>query len=89
MEADVSHIFIRDSSSLSSGLFPQTSEEVLEKMTGLLVPLNDQRNVSVALSNSIERLPTHLDYRKKGIVTAVKDQVRRARDWNQKGASLP
>ncbi|TWW79769.1 cathepsin K [Takifugu flavidus] len=51
-----------------------TSEEVLEKMTGLLVPLNDQRNVTMALSNSIERLPKHLDYRKKGIVTAVKDQ---------------
>lgn len=57
---------------------PQTSEEVLEKMTGLLVPLNDQRNVTMALSNSIERLPKSLDYRKKGIVTAVKNQVRRS-----------
>lgn len=47
-------------------------------MTGLLVPLNDQRNVTMALGNSIERLPKHLDYRKKGIVTAVKNQVRRS-----------
>lgn len=54
-------------------------------MTGLLVPLDDRRNVTMTLNNSIQRLPKHLDYRKKGFVTAVKDQVRRStqRGWNQ------
>uniref|UniRef100_H3CKZ4 Cathepsin K n=1 Tax=Tetraodon nigroviridis TaxID=99883 RepID=H3CKZ4_TETNG len=51
-----------------------TSEEVLEKMTGLLVPMVDQRNATMALNGSVQRLPRNLDYRKKGAVTAVKDQ---------------
>lgn len=59
-------------------------------MTGLLVPLDDRRNV-MTLNNSIQRLPKHLDYRKKGFVTAVKDQVRRStpRGWNRQGSAFP
>lgn len=61
---------------LTCGLSTQTSEEVLEKMTGLLVPMVDQRNATMTFNNSVQKLPRSLDYRKKGIVTAVKNQVR-------------
>lgn len=54
-------------------LFTQTSEEVSEKMTGLVVPMNRERNFTY--DNSIHKLPKYLDYRKKGLVTSVKDQV--------------
>lgn len=60
--------------------FAQTSEEVLEKMTGLLPPRADRRNATAALNSSVQKLPRSLDYRKKGAVTAVKDQVRRFYD---------
>lgn len=59
----------------TSSLFTQTSEEVYEKMTGLIVPLNRQRNTTMALGDTMHRMPTHLDYRKKGMVTSVKNQV--------------
>lgn len=61
--------------SLISSLFTQTSEEVYEKMTGLTVPLNRQRNTTMALSDTVHRLPKYLDYRKKRMVTSVKNQV--------------
>lgn len=58
-------------------MFTQTPEEVLEKMTGLLVPMSNQRNGTLPPSNDILKLPKSLDYRKKGMVTEVKNQVRR------------
>lgn len=57
-------------------LFTQTSEEVSEKMTGLQLPINHQRRFNMALNDSVTRLPKYLDYRKKGMVTPVKNQVR-------------
>lgn len=45
-------------------------------MTGLLVPMVEQRNATMRLNSSLQRLPRGLDYRKKGLVTPVKDQVR-------------
>lgn len=57
-------------------LFIQTSEEVSEKLTGLLVPMNRERNFTTTLGNGVHKLPKYLDYRKKKMVTSVKDQVR-------------
>lgn len=51
-----------------------TSEEVAEKMTGLQIPLNKDRSFTMALDDKVQRLPKFVDYRKKGMVTAVKDQ---------------
>lgn len=59
----------------TSSLFTQTSEEVYEKMTGLTVPLNRQRNTTMALGDAVHRMPKYLDYRKKRMVTSVKNQV--------------
>lgn len=53
----------------------QTSEEVTEKMTGLLVPTNPGRSFTMALNDSVSRLPKSIDYRRKGMVTSVKNQV--------------
>lgn len=63
--------------SVTRRLSAQTSEEVLERMTGLRVPMNAPANVTMELDNNIQKLPKYLDYRKKGLVTEVKDQVRR------------
>lgn len=54
----------------------QTSEEVSEKLTGLLVPMNRERNFTTALGKGVQKLPKYLDFRKKNMVTSVKDQVR-------------
>ncbi|XP_038138413.1 cathepsin K [Cyprinodon tularosa] len=51
-----------------------TSEEVAEKMTGLLVPMDHERSFTMAFDESVSRLPKSVDYRKKGMVTAVKNQ---------------
>lgn len=59
-----------------SALSVQTSEEVYEKMTGLIVPLDSQRNATTTFNTSVHRMPKSLDYRKKGWVTSVKNQVR-------------
>lgn len=53
-----------------------TSEEVYEKMTGLIVPLDSQRNATMTFNTSVHHMPKSLDYRKKGWVTSVKNQVR-------------
>lgn len=57
-------------------LFVQTSEEVTEKMTGLQVPMERDNRFTMPLGESVSRLPKFLDYRKKGMVTSVKNQVR-------------
>ncbi|KAM7382909.1 hypothetical protein PAMP_002604 [Pampus punctatissimus] len=51
-----------------------TSEEVVEKMTGLQVPMNSERSFTMALDDKVTRLPKSVDYRKKGMVTPVKNQ---------------
>ena len=54
----------------------QTSEEVVEKMTGLQVPENSERSFTMALDDKVSKIPKSVDYRKKGMVTPVKNQVR-------------
>lgn len=60
---------------LLSSFSIQTSEEVYEKMTGLIVPMDSVRNATMALNTSVHHMPRSLDYRKKGWVTSVKNQV--------------
>lgn len=43
---------------------------------GLQVPLNRDRGNTFVPDNTVERLPKSIDYRKKGMVTPVKNQVR-------------
>lgn len=57
-------------------LFMQTSEEVSEKMTGLQIPVNRERGFTMDLDDNVTKLPKYIDYRKRGMVTPVKDQVR-------------
>lgn len=54
----------------------QTSEEVSEKMTGLQIPVNRERGFTMDLDDNVTKLPKYIDYRKRGMVTPVKDQVR-------------
>lgn len=56
-------------------LFMQTSEEVSEKMTGLQIPVNRERGFTMDLDDNVTKLPKYIDYRKRGMVTPVKDQV--------------
>ncbi|XP_059194931.1 cathepsin K [Centropristis striata] len=51
-----------------------TSEEVSEKMTGLQIPENRDRSFTMALDDKVTKLPKTLDYRKKNMVTPVKNQ---------------
>ncbi|XP_070822589.1 cathepsin K [Chaetodon trifascialis] len=51
-----------------------TSEEVSEKMTGLQIPMMHERSFTMALDDDVSRLPKYVDYRKKGMVTSVKNQ---------------
>lgn len=53
----------------------QTSEEVSEKMTGLQIPVNRERGFTMDLDDNVTKLPKYIDYRKRGMVTPVKDQV--------------
>lgn len=57
-------------------LFMQTSEEVAEKMTGLQIPVNQERSFTLAMDDMPSKIPKSVDYRKKGMVTSVKNQVR-------------
>ncbi|XP_041798749.1 cathepsin K [Chelmon rostratus] len=51
-----------------------TTEEVSEKMTGLQVPMIHERSFTMALDNNVSGIPKYIDYRKKGMVTRVKNQ---------------
>lgn len=51
-----------------------TSEEVAEKMTGLLLPMNRERGFQMPLDYNVTRIPKYVDNRKKGMVTSVKNQ---------------
>uniref|UniRef100_A0A3P9MD48 Cathepsin K n=1 Tax=Oryzias latipes TaxID=8090 RepID=A0A3P9MD48_ORYLA len=51
-----------------------TQEEVVERMTGLQMPLNPEPRVPMETDGSLIKLPKSVDYRKKGMVTSVKNQ---------------
>ncbi|XP_073423312.1 cathepsin K isoform X1 [Dendrobates tinctorius] len=50
-----------------------TSEEIVQTMTGLLVPSNHQSNNTYE-EDKKARIPKYIDYRKKGYVTPVQNQ---------------
>ncbi|XP_006001246.1 cathepsin K [Latimeria chalumnae] len=58
-------------------LADMTSDEVVRKMTGLIVPTVQESNDTFDVSDDdddVDRLPRSIDYRKKGYVTPVRNQ---------------
>lgn len=50
-------------------------------MTGLLVPMNREPSFTMDLDDKVSKIPKSVDYRKKGMVTSVKNQVRQQRSY--------